>query len=180
MRSQADTETTRERLERVFLDRLDRLYGFLRARIHDDQLAEDLCQQVFLKARQAQDSLRGDTDEVMVSWLFRIARNESTNLMRRRAWETSWEAMGPAAPQLVDPGELPDAAVLRAERELTVATLLDRLTAEQRDLLDLRFAAGLSLVQIADILGISDVAARQRLRRTLAQLRGEIDDPIAI
>lgn len=168
-----------DRLERVFLDRLDHLYNFLRLWLRDDYLAEDLTQQVFLNACQARDRFRGD-DDAMVGWLFRIARNEAMNVARRRGRETSWDAMGSTAPQLVDPGELPDAAALRSEQRREVAELLDQLSPDQRELLHLRFAAGLSLVQIAGTLGISDVAARQRLRRTLAQLKGAIDDPTTL
>lgn len=168
-----------DRLTRVFLDRLDHLYAFLLARLGDDQLAEDLCQQVFLRACQARGEFRGD-DGVMVGWLFRIARNESTTLLRRRGRETSWEAMGSAAPQPVDPEERPETAALHAERRREIGALLDRLSPGQRELLDLHYAAGLTLVQIAAVLGITDVAARQRLRRTLIQLRGEIDDHAAL
>ena len=168
-----------DRLERVFLGRLDHLYNFLRGWLRDDDLAEDLTQQVFLSACQARDRFRGD-DDAMVGWLFRIARNEAMNVSRRQGRETSWDAMGAAAPQPVDPGERPDAAALRSEQQREVAALLDTLTPAQRELLHLRFAAGLTLVQIAGTLGISDVAARQRLRRTLAQLKGAIDDPTTL
>ena len=168
-----------DRLERVFLARLDHLYNFLRGWLRDDHLAEDLTQQVFLNACQARDRFRGD-DDAMVGWLFRIARNEALNASRLRGRETSWDAMGAAAPQPVDPSDLPDAAALRSEQRREVAALLAGLRPEQRELLHLRFVAGLSLVQIAGTLGISDVAARQRFRRTLAQLKGAIDDPTTL
>ena len=173
------TDPILDRLERVFLERLDHLYNFLRGWLRDDQLAEDLTQQVFLNACQARDRFRGD-DDAMVGWLFRIARNEAINAARQRGRETSWDAMGAAAPQPVDPGEGPDVAALRSEQRREIAALLDQLTPAQRELLHLRFAAGLTLVQIAGTLGISDVAARQRLRRTLAQLKGAIDDPTTL
>ncbi len=172
-------DPTLDRLERVFLARLDHLYNFLRGWLRDDHLAEDLTQQVFLNACQARDRFRGD-DDAMVGWLFRIARNEGLNASRSRGRETSWDAMGAAAPQPVDPSEWPDIAAVRSEQRREVAALLDDLSPAQRELLHLRFVAGLSLVQIAATLGISDVAARQRLRRTLAQLKGAIDDPTTL
>lgn len=168
-----------DRLERVFLARLDHLYNFLRGWLRDDHLAEDLTQQVFLKACLARYRFHGD-DDAMVGWLFQIARNEATNLVRQRGRETSWEAMGVTAPEPVDPDQRPDIAAIRSEQRREVAALLDGLSPEQRELLYLRFAAGLTLVQIAGSLGISDVAARQRLRRTLAQLKGAIDDPTTL
>lgn len=173
------TDPVLDRLERVFLERLDHLYNFLRVWLRDDHLAEDVTQQVFLKACQARDRFRGD-DDAMVGWLFRIARNEAINVSRLRGRETSWDAMGAGAPEPVDPGEPPDVAALRSEERREVADLLSRLSPDQRELLHLRFGAGLSLVQIAGTLGISDVAARQRLRRTLAQLKGAIDDPTTL
>ena len=154
---------------------MNHLYAFLVARVRDRQLAEDLTQQVYLKAMRGLDGFRGD-DAVMVSWLFQIARNESANLIRRQARETSWDALGPAAPEPVDEHGSPEAAALRSEQERELGDMVRRLTPDQQELLDLRYGAGLSLVQIAAMFGISDVAARQRLRRTLAQLRREIHD----
>lgn len=172
-------DPTLDRLERVFLLRLDHLFNFLRGWLRDDHLAEDVTQQVFLRACQARGRFRGD-DDALVGWLFRIARNEAITLARRRDRETSWEGLGEGAPQPVDPDDPPDVAALRAEQRREVAALLDGLTPDQRELLHLRFAAGLTLVQIAGTLGISDVAARQRLRRTLASLKGAIDDPTTL
>ncbi len=76
--------TTVDQLECVFLDRMDHLYRFLRSRTGDGTVAEDLAQQVFVKALLGHPSFRGD-DDALVSWLFRIARNESATWSRGRS-----------------------------------------------------------------------------------------------
>ncbi len=170
--------TTVDQLERVFLDRMDHLYRFLRSRTRDVTVAEDLTQQVFVKALLGHPSFRGD-DDALVSWLFRIARNESATWLRRRTRETSWDALAEVGFNPADTGDSPEATALTAERRRELAAVLATLSPEQRELLDLRFAADLPLVQIAGILGISANATRQRYHRTLRQLKGLIDDPTA-
>lgn len=83
-----ESDRSVDRLERVFLRRIDQLYSFLRSRVRDHYLAEDLVQQVFLRAHQGIGNFRGD-DDVMVSWLFQIARNESATTLRRMRYDAS-------------------------------------------------------------------------------------------
>ena len=154
-----------DQLERVFLARLDQLYRFLRSCVGDTHVAEDLTQQVFVKALLAHPSFRGD-DDALVSWLFRIARNESVSWLRRSNREVSWDGLAETGFDPPDPGGSPESVALTDER--------------QRELISLRFAGGLSLVQIASLLGLRDTAVRQRFHRAMKRLRGVIDDPTAL
>lgn len=170
---------TVDQLERVFLERMDHLYRFLRSRTRDAVVAEDLTQQVFVKALLGHPSFRGD-DDALVSWLFRIARNESATWLRRGTREVSWEILADTGFDPVDPGESPESTALTGERRRELAAVLATLSPEQRELISLRFAAGLSLVQIAGLLGLSETAVRQRFHRAMKHLRGVIDDPTAL
>lgn len=170
-----ESDRSLDRLERVFLRRIDHLYSFLRSRVRNHYLAEDLVQQVFLRAHQGIGSFRGD-DEVMVSWLFQIARNESATALGRVRYHASWEDLVAGGLDPPDEEHSPEQLALRAEQRREVDRLLAHLTTQQVELLHLRYAAGLTAVQIASVLHITDVAARQRLHRALRQLKGIIDD----
>lgn len=106
-------------------------------------------------------------------WLFRIACNEINSYYRTAGRQTrAYEAIRhqPAAEQ-------PDvAADCRQEEEntLRVAFLhqaLTELSAEQQDIITLRFFEGLNSEQIGGILGMKATTVRSRLARALSQLK---------
>lgn len=154
-----------------YRDHLTVIYRFLRARTPTVQDAEDLLQHVFFKAYRAKDGFRGD-DAARLAWLFRIARNETASWYRRRRNDPlpiddmltgSWEPVDP------DPG--PERMALIADEQSALAQLVSRLSEDEQELIQLRFAAGLTSAQIAAVLGCSAGAARQRLHRAIDRLR---------
>lgn len=163
-------------VEQAFLDQAPALYRFLRARTRNSADAEDLVQQVFFKVFQGHSAFVGSRDS-LAGWFFRIARNASIDWVRRRRSESSWEDLISTGLVFSSPDRSPEDAVLLHEQLEMLADAVATLSAEQQDLLHLRYAAGLTLVEIASILDITDVAARQRLRRILTQLRGMTNDP---
>ncbi len=147
------------------------IYRFLRARTPTVQDAEDLVQQVFFKAYRARAGFHGD-DAARLAWLFRIARNETASWHRRRRDEPMPIDVifgGEREPSDPEPG--PECQALIADEQRALALLIGRLSEDEQELIQLRFAAGLSSVQIAAVLGCSAGAARQRLHRTLDRLR---------
>ncbi len=147
---------------------LARVYRYMRAHVGSDDEAADLTQQAFLKALDAlpRYRLRGPP---FAAWLFQIARHVAADAHRRRrptvAWETLPEALHP-----LDEQE-PEAAVLRLEALAQLATLLARLDAPKRELLALRFAAGLTAPEIAKVVGKSPAAVKKQLSRTIQMLK---------
>jgi len=147
------------------------IFRFLRARTPTVQDAEDLVQQVFFKSYRARDGFRGD-DAARLAWLFRIARNETASWYRRRRNEpVSINGIVADNQEPADPDPGPELRALIADEQQTLAQLLGRLTEDDQELIQLRFAAGLTSVQIATVLGCSAGAARQRLHRALDRLR---------
>ena len=147
---------------------LARVYRYLRAHVGSDDEAADLTQQVFLKALDAlpRFRLRGPP---FAAWLFQIAHHTVTDAYRRRrptvAWETLPEALHPLAEQE------PEAATLRLEALAHLGALLAQLDAPKRELLALRFAAGLTAPEIAKVVGKSPDAVKKQLSRTIHMLK---------
>lgn len=155
----------------LYLRHLDRLYRFLRARLGHAQDAEDVASQVFLDAWRAFPRFRGDED-AFVAWLFRIARNEAVSWQRRsRGGHRSLDDLTSAGFEWPSREPTPEDLGIRHDRWAGLDQALASLSAEQRELIHLKYAAELSARQIGDLLGISEIAARQRIHRSLRRLR---------
>lgn len=162
---------SRQEFTEFYRSHLPAIYRFLRSRTPTVQDAEDLVQQVFFKAFQARAGFHGD-DATRLAWLFRIARNERASWYRRpRLATVPIDGLpGPAA-DLTDLSPGPEDRAVEGERDVALASLIARLSEAEQEVIQLRFAAGLSSVQIAAVLGCSAGAARQRLHRALDRLR---------
>ncbi|QBD79876.1 sigma-70 family RNA polymerase sigma factor [Ktedonosporobacter rubrisoli] len=145
-----------------------RVYRYLRTRMASDEDASDLTQQVFLKAFEAlpRYQARGIS---FIAWLLRIAHNALTDVYRRQHYAISWDAL----PILFHPSTEgnPEDVALQAESLGYLRQILDKLDADKRNLLALRFAAGLSSSEIAQVTGRSQAAVKKQLARILAVIK---------
>jgi RNA polymerase sigma-70 factor (ECF subfamily) len=135
------------------------IFAFCYQRLGTRELAEDATSQVFVQALAALPGYRAGTFR---AWLYAIARNVVTDLHRARPSIELIESDA-AHPSLDDD-------LLLRENELDLRQLLDRLTPEQRDVVELRLA-GLSGPEIAVALGRSHGAVRALQFRAYQQLR---------
>lgn len=142
-----------------------RVYRYLRVRLQSEEDAADLTQQVFLKALDALPRYRSGSAPFS-AWLFAIARHALTDRYRQRAPTLSLEAAG----DLRSEQEM-DAALLQRESLEQLNALVNQLKPDARDLLALRFAAGLTTPEIAATLGKRPEAVRKSLSRLLQSLK---------
>lgn len=133
---------------------LPRLFRYCRGRVGDPSDAEDLCEDVFLKVFQALPrfewrDLPGEGRSPFAAWLFRIARNHIVSHHRRSAARPpQTELQLDMADERRGPQEL---AETRMEIEEVFAAVR-RLPDAQREVIVLRFAAGLSVGETASVL----------------------------
>lgn len=142
-----------------------RVFRYLRVRLQSEEDATDLTQQVFLKALDALPRFRPG-NAPFSAWLFTIARHALTDRYRQRAPTLSLEAAG----DLRTEQEM-DAALLQRESLEQLNALISQLKPDARDLLALRFAAGLTTPEIAATLGKRPEAVRKSLSRLLQSLK---------
>ena len=148
---------------------LPRVYHYVRARLETDDEAADLTQQIFLQALEALPGYR-PRGAPFVAWLFQIARHAVIDRHRRRKTIVSWDALPVAFHTPTGYQDL-DARLVHHERLAQLNTLLAELDPVQRELLALRFAAGLSAPQIALVVGRSPAAVKKQLTRLLHSLK---------
>jgi RNA polymerase sigma factor (sigma-70 family) len=129
------------------------LYRYCRALLGDGHEAEDALQNTMASALRA---LPGESRRIELRpWLYRVARNESISLLRRRrAVAEAEESNLPAQPAA-------DASFETRERLRSLVADLGALPERQRSALVMRELSGLSNEEIATALAISPAAARQ-------------------
>jgi RNA polymerase sigma-70 factor (ECF subfamily) len=150
------------------------VYRFVAARVGRPSDAEDLAQLVFVKALEAlpRYEQRGIP---FGGWLFRLARNVVIDHIRTRREHATLDVVVEQADHEDGPDEL---AQMRQEMD-SVVRALRRLTAEQREAIELRFFAGLSAKETAEAMGRQEGTVRGLQFRAIAALRRElgIEDP---
>lgn len=143
---------------------LPRIFGYLLLRVRNDTaLAEDLTQETFLAWVKA--SASGTRIENQVGWLFATARNRLVSHYRHSELAVDLE--------LVDEADLtnsPDAFSLAVDRVDLVAAL-DTLPDIQRLVLLWRHADGLSVREIATLVGKSEHSIEAHLKRARQSMR---------
>lgn len=132
----------------------------------DADLASDAVQATWQIAWRKLGSLKDVS--LVRAWLSAIAANEARQIVRRQRRRAVLELAVPSADQPhTDPAE----AIARVD----LVNALRRLSADDRELLALRYIAGLDATEIAAIRGGSASGKRARLARLLARLRKELD-----
>lgn len=145
----------------------DRIYRYILLKIGRKGEAEDLAQQVFLNAFQSLASYKW-RGLPFSSWLFRIAHNLVVDHLRKASRERSfpleeWRTM-----------EVKDDPASLAEQKLSIEQLLaasQALSPAQQEVLRLRFAAELSIAEVAKIMGKSEGAIKALQHSALVKLR---------
>lgn len=138
--------------------------------LHDTGLAEDAVQECFLKAYRSMDSFRGDSSEK--TWLMRIAINTCKDMRR-----TAWFKLHTRSVRLED---LPDTALPVSPEDSLLTLEIMRLPQKLMEVVLLYYYQGMTVYEIAELLGISAPSVSTRLqkarRRLHNALKGEPTD----
>jgi RNA polymerase sigma-70 factor (ECF subfamily) len=158
-------DTTGVAFDQLYRSCRDDVFAYAAGLLRDRTAAEDVTAAAFERAyrkRSRFDPGRGSPR----AWLFGIARNAALDELRRQRRQTTLAA---------DPMDLAgtdhDLPLEQRERRLAVATAVRELGARERELVALKFFAGLSNAEIAAVLGISASNAGTRLHRVIEKLR---------
>lgn len=152
---------------RIYRLQLPKIYNFFRYRVGDGPIAEDLTAETFEKAWRKRNRYRHDLASFS-TWLFTIARRVAIDHYRKQRPEVPFERAGPLAA-----GETPEMVTEKQADFKRLSTLLENLDDRERELVALRYGAGLTNRAIADLTGLSQSNVGVILHRTLKRLRAE-------
>jgi RNA polymerase sigma factor (sigma-70 family) len=155
--------------DRLYRSSRDDVYAYVAGLLRDPTAAEEVTAAAFERAyrkRNRFDPQRGEAR----AWLFGIARNAALDELRRR---------GRQAELTAEPADLTSFGTAEgtehSERRLAVSAALERLQPAERELIALKFFAGLANAEIAQVLGTSESNAGTKLHRAMTKLREACD-----
>ncbi|MGH0028737.1 MAG: RNA polymerase sigma factor [Myxococcota bacterium] len=165
--ARGDTAAHRALFDRYYA----RVTAFVRRRVRDEGLCEEIVSDVFFEVWRGADAFRGESE--VHSWIFGIAhfkaisaRRFQGQLKRSSVVPTENEALQ----RFADDADVEDQVGSREEVR-RLAHALERLPKGQADVLRLAFLEGRSYQEIADELGISEGNVKTRVNRARARLR---------
>jgi len=137
--------------------------------------AQEITQETFLKAFRALPGYR-ETDASFKTYLGRIALNLITDFWRKKGRSPQVVALADFQEPLADPAPLPEDSALSRERRESIARMVAMLPAEQRQAVELRIFAALSLQETAKAMGKTEAAVKMLQQRALRNLRRLFDE----
>ena len=133
--------------------------------LHDRSQAEDAVQETFLKVYRNWGSFRGECSEK--NWIMKIAMRVCYD-MNRSGWARFFN-------RRVTPEMLPEASVPFEERDDALANAMMHLPVRLREVILLYYYQGLTVNEIAEILGITQPSVSNRLKRGRDKLKTALE-----
>lgn len=158
-------------VEELYREHHEHIFRFIWSRIHDLPLAEDLTGEVFMRMVVNLPNYR-DRSLPFRAWLYQIARNLIIDHHRKEGSLQSLNDVVDQNPGAISPEEKAETA-LTLER---VQRALEKIDPAQREVVQLRFLAELSLDEVALVINRSVAAVKSLQHRGLASLRAKLKD----
>jgi RNA polymerase sigma-70 factor (ECF subfamily) len=155
---------------------LDSIYRYIFFRNGDNEDAEDLTEQVFLKAWEALPDYK-PVGSSFINWLYRIAHNIVVD-HHRRSKLIQFEGLQEDGIMIGQPHETTLDIVISKEEIAALAAGIAKLPDEYQQVIILRFIEGLGHAEIAQILKKSEVSCRGIQHRALASLNKILADQV--
>ena len=149
----------------VYAEQLPRVYNFFRYRFGDTADVEDLTARTFEKAWRARSQYRRDVARFS-TWLLSIARNVAVDHHRTRRPTVPLEEAAAVAT-----ADTPEDEALRRSDGQRLAALMARLPDRDRELLALKYGAGMDNRAIARATGLTESNVGTILHRAVQTLR---------
>ena len=156
-----------------------RVRSYIGMMVKDDDVADDIFQETFIKAVKVIDEGRYTDSGKFLSWVLRIAHNRVLDYFRREKSsrqlnesEAGYDVLGTlrfAEPNAED-------RLVHSEIENSVRQLIDLLPEEQQEVVRLRYYSKLSFAEIAEQTEVSINTALGRMRYALINLRKMIKE----
>jgi RNA polymerase sigma-70 factor, ECF subfamily len=161
--------------EELVMTYADRLFAVLLRMLGDRSEAEDVAQEVMLRAWRGIGGFRGNSS--FFTWLYRIAINEANRSLQKTARRPLTVPVETSALQIpADGRDEPSRQAEQRELRAVLAGALASLPPDYRAALVLRDIEGLSTREAADIAGVGQAAFKSRLHQARLRVRAAVGD----
>lgn len=151
---------------------LDRIYRYVFYQVHNRETAEDLTEEVFIKAWRKIGKYRWE-GHPFSAWLYRIAHNHVVDYFRTNRRHEPLDVDIPAD------GDQPEREMEQKQIQQMLSRALAALPQQQKQIIVLKFIEGSSNRTIEQVMGKSQGAIRVMQMRALAALRRRLKEEIA-
>lgn len=156
----------------------DRVYGYIKMMVRDHQLAEDIFQDVFVKAVLTMKRGNYNEEGKFLPWILRISHNLVIDTFRKNKRFPTVDG-GPEFDIfniIKDEDKNIDEVIIEDQINTDLLKVIEFLPDEQKEVLKLRHFSGLSFKEISEDTGVSINTALGRMRYALINLRKLIED----
>ena len=177
VRDKKDTDEFRDKedqLAGLYDEYFDKIAYYIYVRIGDRNEAEDLAGDVFVRALESLKSYK-ERGIPMQAWLFRIAHNIMVDRLRKKGRIKTIPDDNVVIVDEEDPAAIAEKNI-EMER---VNKAMQKLTPDQREVIQLRFFGGLSSKEVGAVLKKSDGAVREMQRAAIEKLRNLLTSEVS-
>ena len=162
--------------EALYRESRDDLYAYVAGLLRDRSAAEEVTSQAFERAWRKRRQLDPDRGPAR-AWLFGIARNAALDELRRRSrhGELPDEVAEQGASGVPPRSSSGDPAQIAVQRT-ALRQAMESLSPRERELIALKYFAGLSNAEIAQVISTSESNAGTKLHRVIEKLRRSFDE----
>lgn len=150
--------------ESFYKANIDRIYRFVFFRVQDQEIAEDLTSEVFMKALKAFE--RYDEKQSRSAWIYTIAKNHLANYYRDKK-----DAIDIDEVAFKLKGEDGREEMAKVSDQIVLGKALDELSIEERRLVTLKYLEGYSYKEMAEILDKNHSALKVATHRAMKKLQ---------
>ena len=156
-----------EAFAQLYETHFDKIFRYVVLKIRNQAEAEDMAQQVFIKAYESIGSYQSQ-GVPFTAWLFRIAHNQMVDYVRKQSKKQTVPL--DESLQIKDDSDVEHEVEVKIEMEKVVLATA-KLTKAQREVISLRFAGGLSITEAAKTMRKSEGAIKALQHSAILALR---------
>jgi RNA polymerase sigma-70 factor (ECF subfamily) len=146
------------------------IYGYLYRYLGNAAEAEDLTGEVFLRLLQVLPTRRAPRERLQ-GWLYRVAHNLAMDCFRQQSKGT----LVPLEEEWIPGADAPSAVVEDHQQQQQLRAAINGLTADQQQVILLRFGQGLRLAEVGRLMGKTEGAVKILQHRAINRLRKVLD-----
>jgi len=143
--------------------------GFVRQKISDEGVVEELTQDILLAAYNAMPNFNGKCSEF--SFICSIAKHKITDYYRKKKLKTILFSVNPKFEEMIEEAVTPERDVLKEEMKMEISRTMKELRADYGKILRLKYVEDWKSSQIAKVMKLSIKAVESRLIRAKKQFQ---------